>query len=167
MSTRRRPGAWAHLCALALSLALTLAALSDLSAPASAAAQLPSEKQWHEDIAKVMDGSHRYIDRATKNNHKRYAVNFDIDNSTLASHYRPGTAIPRVLKFARYAKRHGVALLFNTARAGAPLERARAELTKAGYRVTKVCGRKSRSEPVAHGKQRCRVVSWRLEQTCQ
>jgi hypothetical protein len=157
MATRRRPRALAHACALALTLVLTVAALADLSAPATAAERLPSEKQWHKDVAKVMDGSHRYLDRATRNNHKRYAVNFDIDNSTIASHYRPGTAIPRVLEFARYAKRHGVALLFNTARAGAPLKRARAELTKAGYRVTKVCGRKSRSEPVAHGKQRCRA----------
>jgi predicted secreted acid phosphatase len=143
----------AHVCAVALSFAV----LADLPAPANAAGKLPSEKQWHKDIAKVMDGSHAYIDRATKYSHKKYAINFDIDNSTIASHYRPGTAIPRVLRFARYAKRQGVALLFNTARAGAPLKKARAELTKAGYRVTKVCGRKSRQEPVAHGKQRCRA----------
>jgi len=154
MSTRRRPGALVHACTLALSLVLTLAALS---APASAAGKLPSEKQWHRDVAEVMDGSHAYIDRAAKNNRKKYAINFDIDNSTIATHYRPGTAVPRVLKFARYAKRQGVALLFNTARAGAPLKRARAELTEAGYRVTKVCGRKSRQEAVAHGKQRCRA----------
>src|SRR6188472_2131445 len=134
----------AHVCAVALSFAV----LADLPAPANAAGKLPSEKQWHKDIAKVMDGSHAYIDRATKYSHKKYAINFDIDNSTIASHYRPGTAIPRVLRFARYAKRQGVALLFNTARAGAPLKKARAELTKAGYRVTKVCGRKSRQEPV-------------------
>jgi hypothetical protein len=142
-----------YVCALALSLAV----LADIPSSASAAGKLPSEKQWHKDVARVMDGSHRYIDRATKSKYKRYAINFDIDNSTIATHYDPGTAIPRVLRFARYAKRHGVALLFNTARAGAPLERARAELTKAGYKVTKVCGRKSRSEPVAHGKQRCRA----------
>lgn len=139
-------------CAAALSVGL----LAAFSPSAVAADRLPSEKQWRHDVAKVMAGSHRYIDRATGGK-KKYAINFDIDNSSLASHYRRGTAVPAVLSFARYAKKHGVALLFNTARVGAPLKNARSELRQAGYAVTKVCGRKSRKEAIAHGKQRCRA----------
>jgi hypothetical protein len=141
-------------CAVPLCLALSLALL----APAHATAgKLPSEKQWRQDVARVMKGSHAFIDRRTAGTHTRLAINMDIDNSALATHYRRGTATPAVHSFAVYAHRHGVALLFNTARSGAPLRRARAELTKAGYPVTRVCGRKSRSEPSAHGKQRCRA----------
>ena len=141
-------------CAVPLCLSLSLALL----APAQATAgKLPSEKQWRQDVARVLKGSHAFIDRRTAGTHPRLAINLDIDNSALATHYRRGTATPAVHSFAVYAHRHGVALLFNTARAGAPLRRARAELTKAGYPVTRVCGRKSRSEPSAHGKQRCRA----------
>lgn len=142
-----------HACAVSLCLVIS----ATLLAPAHAAGKLPSEKQWRRDVARVMNGSHAFIDRRTPARHTRLAINLDIDNSSLATHYRRGTAIPAVLSFAVYAKRHGVALLFNTARAGAPLRRARAELTKAGYPVTRVCGRKTRQEPVAHGKQRCRA----------
>jgi hypothetical protein len=142
-----------HLCAGAASVALVAAS----NVPAQAAAKLPSEKQWRHDVARVMKGSHAYIDRRTAGHHPRLAINLDIDNSSLASHYRRGTAVPAVLSFARYAHRHGVALLFNTARAGAPLRHARAELSKAGYPVKRVCGRKTRQEPTAHGKQRCRA----------
>jgi HAD superfamily, subfamily IIIB (Acid phosphatase) len=142
-----------HLCATAASVALLAASI----VPAQGADKLPSEKQWRRDVARVMKGSHAYIDRRTAGRHPKLAINLDIDNSSLASHYRRGTAVPAVRSFALYAHRHGVALLFNTARAGAPLRHARAELTKAGYPVKRVCGRKSRKEPTAHGKQRCRA----------
>jgi hypothetical protein len=140
-------------CAVPLSLALSVALL----APAHAAGKLPSEKHWRHDVARVMKGSHAFIDRRTAGHHQRLAINLDIDNTSLATHYRPGTAVPAVHSFAVYAKRQGVAVLFNTARAGAPLKHARAELTKAGYPVTRVCGRKSRQESSAHSKQRCRA----------
>jgi len=143
-------------CVVPLCLALSAALLAPAHG-AAAAGKLPSERQWRHDVARVMKGSHAFIDRRTAGTHKRLAINFDIDNSALATHYRRGTAIPAVHSFALYAKRHGVALLFNTARAGAPLRHARADLTKAGYPVTRVCGRKSRREPTAHGKQRCRA----------
>src|SRR5262245_46493396 len=143
-----------QVCAFVLAVALQAAS----AAPAPAADKLPSEKQWRHDVAQVMKGSHRYIDRVTAGNHKKkLAINLDIDNSSRASHYRPGTATPAVHSFAIYAHKHGVALLFNTARVGAPLRQARKELTKAGYPVTQVCGRKSRQEPTPHGKQRCRA----------
>ncbi len=153
MTGRRLRTVLAHNCALALSLAL----LAALSSPALAVRRLPSEKHWRHDVARAMAGSHAYLDQATADKTKKYAINFDIDNSTLATHYRPGTAIPAVLSFATYAEEHGVVLLFNTARAGAPLEKTRSELTRAGYAVAEVCGRTSRKEAVAHGKQRCRA----------
>jgi hypothetical protein len=153
MTGRRLRTVMAHACAVALSLAL----LAAHSSPALAVGRLPSEKHWRQDVAKAMAGSHAYIDQVTVAPTEKYAINFDIDNSTLATHYRAGTAIPAVLSFARYAEEHGVALLFNTARAGAPLKGTRSELTNAGYAVAEVCGRTSRKEAVAHGKRRCRA----------
>lgn len=141
-----------HTCAVALALALSAALL----APAHGDSKLPSEKQWRRNVAQVMKGSHAYIDRVTPGKHKKLAINLDIDNSSLASHYRRGTATPAVHSFAMYAKKHGVALLFNTARVGAPLKQARSDLSQAGYPVREVCGRKSRQEQTAHSKQRCR-----------
>lgn len=153
MTGRRLRTVLAHSCAAAMSLAL----LAALSSPALAVRRLPSEKHWRHDVARAMAGSHAYLDQATADTTKKYAINFDIDNSTLATHYRPETAIPAVLSFATYAEEHGVALLFNTARAGAPLAKTRSELTRAGYAVAEVCGRTSRKEAVAHGKRRCRA----------
>jgi predicted secreted acid phosphatase len=106
-----------------------------------------------------MAGSHAYIDLVTVDPNVKYAVNFDIDNSSLATYYRKGTAIPAVLSFATYAhENHGVALLFNTARTGKALKRARSLLTRAGYPVSEVCGRKSHHETLVHGKRRCRAL---------
>lgn len=103
-----------------------------------------------------MTGSHDYLDRATTSSRKKYAINLDIDNTSIASHYRPGTAVPALLSFATYARRHGVAVLFNTGRTGDSLESSRAQLTRAGYRVTRICGRKA-GERIAHSKKRCRA----------
>jgi hypothetical protein len=140
---------------LACAIALAMVALLPSSSPA--ASRLPSEKQWHRDVARVMKGSLAYVDSRVGRHHGKLAINLDIDNSALASHYRPGTATPAVLRLARHAHHEGVALLFNTARVGRPLKHARAELRKAGYAVTAVCGRSSRKEPVGHSKQRCRA----------
>jgi len=143
-----------HASAVALFAGLLAAA----AVPAQAVSRLPSERHWRKDVARVMAGSDAYVDRVTVDQSVRYAINLDIDNSTLASHYRPGTAVPAVLSFATYANQvHGVALLFNTARTGAELKHARALLAEAGYLVPEVCGRKSHQEKVAHGKQRCRA----------
>lgn len=133
---------------------LMLAPLAAVTAPADAA-PLPSEKQWLKDVDNAMAGSGRYLDRTIDGKHKRFAINLDIDNSSLATHYEPGTAIARVLAFVEHADRHGVAILFNTARIGDPLTQARSDLENAGFPVTKVCGRRP-GERVAHGKQRCR-----------
>lgn len=149
----------ARRAALGVAVAVSLALLAALSVTAQAAhthRELPSERHWRKDVAAAMDGSKAYLDRAIKSRHKKYAVNLDIDNTSIASHYRPGTAVPAVLSFARYAKKRHVALLFNTGRTGASLESSRAQLTRVGYEVTRVCGRRT-GEKIAHSKQRCRA----------
>ena len=47
--------------------------------------------------------------------------------------------------------------MFNTARHGRQISSARAQLRRAGYPVTAMCGRTSGKESIAHGKQRCRA----------
>jgi predicted secreted acid phosphatase len=152
--TGRRSATWTFTLAATMSLAL-LAALS-LPAQAQEQRQLPSEKQWREDVAAAMKGSKAYLDRTATSSRTKYAINLDIDNTSIASHYRPGTAVPEVLSFARYAHQHGIAVMFNTGRTGASLESSRAQLTRVGYHVTQVCGRKS-GEKVIDSKQRCRA----------
>ena len=51
------------------------------------------------------------------------AVNFDIDNSVVATYYDGGGAIPKMLKFTNFPKRQGVAVVFNSGRLGS--QRAR------------------------------------------
>lgn len=135
---------------------LVLVALLGLLAPPTASA-LASKSRWEADVDRAMSGSHRYIDRRVARGGHRLAVNFDIDNTTLASHYAPGKPVARVLRFARYARSHGVRLLFNTARprGDGRLLRAERQLERAGYRVAGICGRRH-GESLIHGKQRCR-----------
>ena len=144
-----------HLVAVPLLAALLLTGL--LAPPAQAA--LPSQSQWTTDVDHAMSGSRIYLrDRVGDSAvGKKLAVNLDIDNTSLASHYDAGTPVPVVLRFARYARSHGVLLLFNTGRrrGGGRLLAAERQLTAAGYRVTEVCGRAS-GEALAAGKQRCR-----------
>ena len=62
-----------------------------------------------------------------------------------------------VRSFARYARRHGVAVLFNTGRVGRKVAVARKLLRKAGFPVTEMCGRSRLSEDLARGKRLCRA----------
>lgn len=139
--------------------ALVAGAVLVAGAPTPASAALPSEQKWTKDVARVMHGSDKWLDRRVARSagtQDRLAINLDIDNSSLASHYDPGHAIPRILKLARHADEVGVVLLFNTARSGTALADSEGELANAGYRVQEVCGRSSRHEKAAHSKQRCR-----------
>jgi hypothetical protein len=142
-----------------LVLALTLlgpVALVALSGPTTAA--VPSEQQWAADVNQAMAGSRVLLGRRVEAGGRRLAVNLDIDNTSLASHYSYGDPVPVVLRFAKYAEGHGVTLLFNTGRVrgnGAQVLAAR-QLRAAGYPVTEVCGRADADESLVHGKQRCR-----------
>lgn len=149
----RRPTRAASIALLLCTL--LLAALT--AAPAQAA--LPSQSQWLSDVNHVMSGSRIYVQDRVARGGTKLAVNFDIDNTSLASHYAYGSAVPVVLRFANYARAHHVTLLFNTGRlrGDGRLARAAAQLRAAGYLVGEICGRSSTSVPLAQSKQQCRA----------
>ncbi len=138
--------------------ALLLPALG--AGPAQAA--MPSQQEWLADVTAAMRGSQRFVDaRATvraRPEDGRLAVNLDIDNTSLSSHYDYGKAIGVTLRFARNARENDVAVLFNTGRVvgDGRLARARRLLVAAGFPVTAICGRSSSTESLAASKQRCR-----------
>jgi hypothetical protein len=138
---------------------VTVVALVALSAPLLAvpaeAAALPSKERWLADTQQAMDGSRVYVGRRVDSGGRRLAVNLDIDNTSLATHYAKGTAVPVVLRFARYARSRGVALLFNTGRRRDQLAGVTRTLRRVGYDVREMCGR-APGETLTHGKQRCR-----------
>ena len=117
----------------------------------------PSREQWLEDVHKAMKGSGAYLAERTAGGDTGLAINLDIDNSSIATHYdgADAGAIPRILRFANVAREHGVVLVFNTGRANTQRERTLDQLTSAGYVVASLCMRKE-GETLAHGKQRCR-----------
>ena len=146
----------ATVCVAPAMLLLLLAALVH-PAPAQAAS-LPSKSQWVADTYDAMQGSRAYVGRRADQGGSRLAVNLDIDNTSLASHYDYGAPVAVTLRFARYARDHGVKLLFNTGRirGDGRLAKAKDLLRAAGYRVTEICGRTSTHETLTHSKQRCR-----------
>ena len=146
----------ASVCVAPAMLLLLLAALVH-PAPAQAAS-LPSKSQWVADTYDAMQGSRAYVGRRVDQGGSRLAVNLDIDNTSLASHYDYGAPVAVTLRFARYARDHGVKLLFNTGRirGDGRLAKAKDLLRAAGYRVTEICGRTSTHETLTHSKQRCR-----------
>jgi len=141
---------------LLLSAGLALTSTLTLSAPAQAA--LPGKAQWVNDVHTAMTGSNGWLDARLKQGGSKLAVNFDIDNTSLATHYAPGDPVPYVRHFAWHARSHHLALLFNTGRVKGDgrLKRATAQLEAAGYAVTEICGRSSSKESLSHSKQRCR-----------
>jgi hypothetical protein len=142
---------------VALLMLLPLA-LGSAAAPASADDRgVPSREQWLKDVNKVMKGSGAYLRERTGSGDTGLAVNFDIDNSSIASYYdgEAAGAIPRILKLATLAEELGVVLVFNTGRLNVQRERTLTQLTDAGYDVAGLCMRK-KGETIPHGKQRCR-----------
>jgi predicted secreted acid phosphatase len=143
-------------------LLMAVAVLASLHAPAQAErqarqAQLPNDKVWRHDVTMAMDGSLRYLKKRVARGGKRLAVNLDIDNTAMASHYGPGDPVRKVLRFARKARSLGVHVLFNTGRLNKKELRAstRRQLDRNGYEVAELCMRK-KGERKAAGKQRCR-----------
>ncbi len=134
-------------------LLATVMVMSVLIAPSEAAA--PSKKRWLKDTRTAMYGSRAFINSRLTQGGTKLAVNFDIDNTSLATYYRRGKAVPVVLRFAKYANKQGVAILFNTGRTENNLTQPLAWLRKAGYPVSGICARHS-GEGLVAGKQRCR-----------
>jgi hypothetical protein len=139
---------------LAVALLATIMVMSVLVSP-SQASGLPGKKKWLKDTHSAMSGSRAYIRERVQRGGTRLAVNFDIDNTALASRYSSGSAVPVVLRFAKYASSLGVRLVFNTGRNENGLARAVEELRRAGYPVTAICGHR-KGEPLRTSKQRCR-----------
>lgn len=143
-------------------VALTLVvALACLHAPADAArSALPTKKRWLADVSRAMTGSQAYLKQrlARRAPSERLAVNLDVDNTALATKYERGRAIRVVLRFTRYADRHGIAVFFNTGRG--PREGAagaRRALRRAGFPLDAFCHRRT-GERLVHGKRRCRAA---------
>lgn len=143
---------------LVLLAALVGAALVLASFTPADAAKLPTKRHWLKDTRKAMNGSRAWIDTRTaspKPTDKQLAVNLDIDNTSLATKYAPGKAIPVTLRFVKYAKAHDVAILFNTGRLATQLSGITQQLRSAGYPIDAICGRHD-GEGLVHSKERCR-----------
>ncbi len=117
----------------------------------------PTRAQWLADVKAAMQGARPYVRQrvATKTPDEKLAVNFDIDNTVIATYYDGGGAIPKMLKFARLLDKLGVALVFNSGRLANQQLRTVAQLTRAGFPVAGVCLR-NKGETLPVGKQRCR-----------
>jgi predicted secreted acid phosphatase len=136
-----------------IALCSTILVGCTLASPAQAA--LPAKSRWLADVHQAMSGSQAYVHRRVARGGK-LAVNLDIDNTALASHYDHRKAVRVVLRFAKRARQQGVAVLFNTGRITRHLDKARRELRRAGYPVTEICGRANNRQRLSVGKQHCR-----------
>lgn len=141
---------------------LALVMVLPTSGPVSAgvaAAELPSRAEWRQDVREATAGSVRFVRRrvAEREPGERLALNLDIDNTSLATHYEPGRAVGPVLRTVRVAAANDVAILFNTARPRSKAAKDVLELRRAGYRVDEICTRRPGSgQSVVEGKQACR-----------
>ncbi|MDH6578173.1 HAD family acid phosphatase [Kitasatospora sp. MAP5-34] len=140
--------------------ALTVAISTGLAAPAIAAPAHPAaavpvsvstastgavtEQQWLTDVSTAIAPAQAYIEQRTAEPTNRHlAIVFDIDNTTLATHFHPFTmpGIAPVVRLAQYAHAHGVALIFVSARPEFIDPLTRHSLTEAGYTVDELRGR--------------------------
>lgn len=120
---------------------------------------LPTRRGWLADVAAVMSGSTRKLDRVidAAPRGSRLAIVLDIDNTSIATEYDWPKPVAKTLTFARHAVARGVAVYFVTGRTQGSLGSIRPVLKRAGYRYVDICGRKS-GESLATGKQRCRAA---------
>lgn len=142
-----------------LPIALTCLALLVPASPAAAEQRrsLPSEDTWLADVHDSMVGSRAFLaDRvASAGTGEKLAINLDIDNTSLATHYAPQHPVLVVRRFARFAHHHGIAVFFNTGRDDTEAAKMQRLLGKAGFPVDRVCTRHV-DEDVVASKQRCR-----------
>jgi predicted secreted acid phosphatase len=121
------------------------------------ARKAPTRDQWLADVKAAMQGSRGYVKErvASAAPDERLAINFDIDNTVLATYYDGGGPIPLMTRFSRLLARQGVAMVFNTGRSADQRARTIKQLTRAGFPVAEVCLR-NKGETLPAGKQRCR-----------
>lgn len=120
-------------------------AAAPAAAPAAAAAQAVTEGQWLADVQAAVAPARSYIEQRTAGAGagERLAIVFDIDNTTLQTHFHPFTqpAIASSLALADYARSRGVAVVFITARPDFIESVTRYSLQHAGYPVDGLHGR--------------------------
>ncbi|GHH85800.1 HAD family acid phosphatase [Streptomyces capitiformicae] len=105
------------------------AAVPAAAAPAQAAVSAAAAAEvdyatWQKDVKAVIDTATPYVQQRTANaSGQKLAIVFDIDNTTLETHYTPWYQLPTPamkpsLALAKYAKSRGVDVFFVTARPG-------------------------------------------------
>ncbi|GHF70935.1 hypothetical protein GCM10018790_55970 [Kitasatospora xanthocidica] len=122
-----------------------VAAPAPAPAPVAAAAgSTVTEQQWLADVTAAIAPARAYIEQRTAEpSDETPAIVFDIDNTTLATHFHPFTmpGISPVVELAQYAHSRGVAVIFVTARVDFIEPVTRYSLQKAGYTVDELHGR--------------------------
>ncbi|MFC5667181.1 HAD family acid phosphatase [Kitasatospora misakiensis] len=148
MSIKAKLAATATLtAAITAGLATPAVAAPAPAAPAPVAAAAGStvtEQQWLADVTAAIAPARVYVEQRTaESTDERPAIVFDIDNTTLATHFHPFTmpGIPPVVELAQYAHARGVAVIFVTARVDFIEPVTRYSLEKAGYTVDELHGR--------------------------
>ncbi|MEH0517737.1 HAD family acid phosphatase [Streptomyces stelliscabiei] len=117
-----------------------VAAQSGTEAGAATAAEVPYAT-WQTDVKAVVDTATPYVQQRTANSSgQKLAIVFDIDNTTLETHYTPWYQLPTPalkpsLALATYAKSRGVAVFFVTARPGIIESVTKWNLKNVGYPV--------------------------------
>ena len=119
--------------------------------------RVPTRDQWLADVKAAMQGSRGYVRQrvAAKTSDEKLAINFDIDNTVIATYYDGGGAIPQMLRFSKLLKRLDVAMVFNSGRVASMQQRTLQQLTRNGFPVAGLCLR-NKGETLPAGKQRCR-----------
>lgn len=118
---------------------------------------VPPREQWLADVKTAMSGARAYVREraASAAPGERLAVNFDIDNTVIATYYDGGGAIPQMTKFVKLLQRKKVAVLFNTGRSADQRASTAAQLRRTGFPVDGLCLR-GQGRTLVFGKQRCR-----------
>ncbi|WP_327747824.1 HAD family acid phosphatase [Streptomyces europaeiscabiei] len=141
----RRMTTVAAVAVLGLGASVT-AAVPAVAAPVEAAVGAAAAAEvdyatWQKDVKAVVDTATPYIQQRTANSSgQKLAVVFDIDNTTLETHYTPWYQLPTPalkpsLELAKYAKSRGVAVFFVTARPGIIESVTKWNLKTVGYPV--------------------------------
>ncbi|MEV6383843.1 HAD family acid phosphatase [Streptomyces sp. NPDC051773] len=124
-----------------MTAAVPAAAAPSTAATAAAAAVEVDYATWQKDVKAVVDTATPYIQQRTANSSgQKLAIVFDIDNTTLETHYTPWYQLPTPalkpsLALAKYAKSRGVAVFFVTARPGIIESLTEWNLENVGYPV--------------------------------
>ncbi|MER7585710.1 HAD family acid phosphatase [Kitasatospora sp. NPDC097691] len=103
-----------------------------------------TEEQWLADVTAAIAPARAYVDqRISQPSGGKPAIVFDIDNTTLATHFHPFAmpGIQPVVELAQYAHSRGVAIIFITARVDFIEAITRSSLQSAGYTVDELHGR--------------------------